>query len=177
MSTVRHMQGLPGPARRPSPKSGGRPSEKPVRVPQRNKGEDVFTVIRQLNDVLTKENAALKRNKLEDVRLLGEKKTDLAKLYQQQINAIHRNPDVLKNMDENNRNALVQAGIRLTDLMKENASLLRANIKVINTFMKTVVDAVREKQERKSTAYSESGNLDGHVVVKRNMAVSFNEVT
>ena len=171
MSTVRHMQGRSG------PRSSGRPNERPVRTVERNKGEDMFTVLRQLNDVLAKENAALKRNKVEDVRLLGEKKTDLAKLYQQQINAIHRNPDVLKNMDENKRNALAQAGIRLTDLMKENASLLRANIKVINTFMKTVVNAVRENQERKSTAYSESGNLDGHVVVKRNMAVSFNEVT
>ena len=178
MSTVRHMQGRPSPKRRtPVQNRTDRSNRHVVHTPERNKTEDMFNVIRQLNDVLTKENAALKRHKVEDVRLLGEKKTGLAKLYQQQMNAIHRNPDLLKNMEETKRTALAQARIRLTDLMKENANLLRGNIKVINTFMKTVVDAVRERQEKKSTSYSESGNLDGYAAVKRNMAVSFNEVT
>ena len=195
MSTVRHLQGrssglkdssspLLGPSQPTNGSSGrssGRPNGRPKGlggpVKARDKGEDMFTVIRQLNDVLMKENVALKKNRIEDVRVLGDKKTDLARLYQQQMNAFHRNPDLLKDMDEGKRNALVQGGIRLTELMKENASLLKSNIKVINTFMKTVVNAVREKQERKSTSYSENGNLDGYAVVKRNMAVSLNEVT
>lgn len=157
---------------RPRPQ-GGRTEN----LPPRNKGEDMFQIIRQLNDLLLKENVALKKHRVSDVHVLGERKQDLARLYQQQMNAFHRNPELLKKMDESKRDALIQAGSRLTELMKENASLLRANIKVINSFMKSVVDTVREKQERKSTSYSNQGNLDGYAAIKRNMAVSLNEVT
>lgn len=159
-------------AKRPMPQ-GGRSEN----LPPRNKGEDMFQIIRQLNDLLMKENVALKKHRVSDVHVLGERKQDLARLYQQQMNAFHRNPELLKKMDEGKREALIQAGSRLTELMKENASLLRANIKVINSFMKSVVDTVREKQERKSTSYSNQGNLDGYAALKRNMAVSLNEVT
>ena len=146
-------------------------------VRKTNRSEDMFQIIRQLNDVLMKENVALKKHRVEDVRVLGERKQDLSRLYQQQMNAFHRQPELLQQMDEGKRNALIQAGNRLTDLMKENASLLQANIRVINTFMKTVVDAVRSRQERKAAAYSEQGNLDGYTAAKRNLAVSLNEVT
>lgn len=171
--------GRPGarPNGRPNGRTMGGKNGRPEHMPPRNKGEDMFQIIRQLNDLLMKENVALKKHRIEDVHVLGEKKTDLARLYQQQMNAFHRNPELLKDMDESKRNALVQAGSRLTELMKENASLLRANIKTINTFVKTVVDSVRAKQERKSTSYSKQGNLDGYAAVKRNMAVSLNEIT
>lgn len=182
MSTVRHMQGRKSgePQNRSPLASRGRKARtdgRDVHVRPRDKGEDMFTIIRQLNDLLVKENVALKKHRVEDVRILGEQKTDLARLYQQQMNAFHRNPELLKDMEEGKRNALAQAGIRLSELMKENASLLSANIKVINKFMNSVVEAVREKQERKSTSYSDSGQLDGYSVLKRNMAVSLNEVT
>lgn len=162
---------------RPNGRPGRATADRAERIPPRNKGEDMFQIMRQLNDLLMKENVALKKHRIEDVHTLGERKTDLARLYQQQMNAFHRNPDLLKDMEEGKRNSLIQAGVRLTELMKENASLLRANIKTINTFMKTVVDSVRAKQERKSTSYSKQGNLDGYTAVKRNMAVSLNEVT
>ena len=178
MSTVRHMQDLTGQSQgKRNPNRPRRPDDRVAHVRESNKCEDMFKIIRQLNDVLMKENTALKRHRTEDVRVLGDRKTDLARLYQQQMNGFHRNPELLKDMESTKRNALVQAGSRLAELMKENASLLRANIKVMNTLMKTVVNAVREKQERKSTAYSGKGNLDGYAVIKRNMAVSLNEVT
>ena len=180
MSTVRHMQGHTTGSRmnhKVGSKAGARRGYSDLDVKPRNKVEDIFTVIRQLNDVLKKENSALKKHQVENVRALEEKKTDLARLYQQQMNVIHRNPEVLKEMEEGKRNSLIQAGSHLTELMKENASLLRANIKVINTFLKTVVDAVRERQERRSTSYSEDVNLDGNTALKRNMAVSLNEIT
>lgn len=179
-----HQSLAKGPGRptgRPGARPNGRPSgpknARMEKVAPRNKGEDMFQIIRQLNDVLMKENVALKKHRVEDVHVLGERKTDLARLYQQQMNAFHRNPELLKEMEEGKRNTLIQAGSRLTELMKENASLLRANIQTINTFMKTVVDSVRAKQERKSTSYSKQGHLDGYAALKRNMAVSLNEVT
>lgn len=175
------QQSLSNKPGRPGARPGGRPlgakNGRIEKLAPRNKGEDMFQIMRQLNDVLLKENVALKKHRIQDVHTLGERKTDLARLYQQQMNAFHRNPELLKDMEEGKRNTLIQTGARLTELMKENASLLRANIKTINTFMKSVVDSVRAKQERKSTSYSKQGNLDGYAALKRNMAVSLNEVT
>jgi flagellar biosynthesis/type III secretory pathway chaperone len=140
-----------------------------------NRGDDMLNVVRQLSDLLTKENLALKRHKTAEVKALGERKEQLARLYQQHMNAIHRDPAAVKAWDPAKRNALTQASIRLSELMGENASLLKANITTINKFLKTVVEAVKEKQEKQSASYSKQGALSGYTSVKRNLAVSFNQ--
>ena len=143
--------------------------------PMAQRGDDMLQTIRQLNDVLAKENAALKRHRTEDVKALTERKEKLAQLYQQQMNAIHRDPAIAQAMDPAKRTVLAQAAIKLSELMQENANLLKANITVINKFLKTVVDAVREKQRDTSAAYSNNGALNAYVPSKRHLAVSFNQ--
>jgi dsDNA-binding SOS-regulon protein len=164
---------------RPTP---GAPQRPGMAAPQRPNGnanatrcDDLMGVIRQLSDLLTKENAALKRHKVEDVRILGERKEQLARLYQQHMNAVHRDPAAVKAWDVAKRNALAQASIRLSELMKENASLLKANITTINKFLKTVADAVKEKHEKESASYTKQGALNGYAVVKRKLAMSYNQ--
>jgi hypothetical protein len=140
-----------------------------------HRGDELLQVIRQLSDVLTKENLALKRHKTAEVKPLGERKEQLARLYQQHMNAVHRDPTSLKSLDTGKRAALTQASLRLSELMSENASLLKANITTINKFLKAVVEAVKEKQEKQSASYSKHGALSGYTSVKRNLAVSFNQ--
>jgi translation initiation factor 2 beta subunit (eIF-2beta)/eIF-5 len=167
---------LRAPAQQPS-----RPG--PAGVPQRTiqpssnatRNDDLMNVIRQLSDVLTKENTALKRHKIEDVKILGERKEQLARVYQQHMNAIHRDPGAVKAWDPAKRSALAQASIRMSELMKENASLLKANITTINKFLKTVTEAVRDKQEKESASYTKQGALNGYAVVKRKLAMSYNQ--
>ena len=139
------------------------------------KGEDLLQVIRQLSDLLMKENAALKRHKPDEVKALTERKEQLARLYQGHMNAVHRDPSLLKSLDTAKREALTQNAIRLGDLMQENASLLRANIQSINMFFKAVTDSLKTRQEEKAAAYSRSGSLNGYAVNKRSLAVSFNQ--
>ena len=50
----------------------------------------MMQVIRQLCDLLTKENAALKRHRTEEVQSFAERKEHLARLYQGHMNAVHR---------------------------------------------------------------------------------------
>lgn len=159
-------------ANRPGTPNGARPAA-PVSNAQR--GEEMMHVIRQLSDVLTKENLALKRHKTGEVKALGERKEQLARLYQQHMNAIHRDPSMVKAWEPAKRNALAQVSIRLSELMRENASLLKANIGAINTFLKTVVEAVKQKQEKESASYTKQGALNGYASVKRNLAMSFNQ--
>ena len=56
---------------------GGRPGLQPARV-STAKADDMFIVMRQLCDLLTKENAALKRYRTDEVKALGDRKEQLA---------------------------------------------------------------------------------------------------
>lgn len=146
--------------------ASGRPS---------TKGDDLAQVIRQLSDLLVKENTALKKHRQDDVKALTERKEQLARLYQSHMNAVHRDPTLVKSLDAAKRTALTQAAVRLGELMQENASLLKANIQSINMFFKAVNDALKTRQEEKAAAYSRRGALNGYAVAKRNLAVSFNQ--
>lgn len=157
---------------RPASQSAATPVRKPTSA---NRADDLMATIRQLSDLLTRENTALKRHRTDEVKAMTERKEQLARLYQQQLNALHREPEIAKAMDPAKRSALAQMAIRLSELMGENASLLKANITVINKFLKTVVDAVRDKQRETAAAYSSNGALNAYVPSKRHVAVSYNQ--
>ena len=157
------------------PQGLARPSASPAAMRPAVKSEDLFQVIRQLSDLLTKENSALKRHRPEDVKALTERKEQLARLYQSHMNGVHRDPEILRALEPSKREAMTQSAMRLGELMQENASLLKANIQSINMFFKAVTDALKARQEEKVAAYSRSGSLNGYAVTKRSLAVSFNQ--
>jgi len=159
----------------PSAQPQARPATGAANVRPSAKGEDLLQVIRQLSDLLTKENAALKRHKPDEVKALTERKEQLARLYQSHMNAVHRDPGLLKVLDPPKRELMAQNAMRLGDLMQENASLLKASIQSINMFFKAVTDSLKTRQEEKAAAYSRSGSLNGYAVTKRSLAVSFNQ--
>lgn len=141
------------------------------------KADELFMVMRQLCELLTKENAALKRYRADDVKALAERKEQLANLYHAHMATLSRDPAALKGLDTAKRAVLIQMAARLADLMRDNASMLRANIRSIDTFFQAVTDAVREREEQKSASYSRAGVLNGYAMVKRNLAVSYNRTT
>lgn len=134
-------------------------------------------VLRQLSDLLVKENAALKRFRAEEVKALAERKDRLAVLYQHHMTAIQRDPTLLKSLDTGKRTMLTQLAMRLADLMRDNASMLKANIQSIDTFFQAVTDAVRERQEKKAASYSRGGILNSYATSRRNLAVTYNQTT
>jgi hypothetical protein len=162
------------PAPRPgvaTPASGGSYATAPR---PSNKAEDLLQVIRQLTDLLTKENAALKKHRFEDVKTFTERKEQLARLYQGHMNAIHRDPTPLKMLDAARRESLAHQAMRLGELMQDNASLLKANITSINMYFKAVTEAVRDREEKRAAAYSRQGAMNGYIA-KRSLAVTFNQ--
>ena len=181
-TTARPTTPTPAPqaGRSVQPNAGGRPSSdpRPGLPPSRpGKADDIFMVLRQLSELLVKENAALKRYKIEDVKALAERKDRLAVLYQNHMAAVQRDPSLLKSLDTAKRTQLMQLAARLADLMRDNASMLKANIRTIDTYFQAVNDAVREREEKKSASYSKGGMLNGYTVSRRNLAVSYNQTT
>jgi hypothetical protein len=141
------------------------------------KADEMFLVMRQLCELLTKENAALKRYRTDEVKSLTERKEQLANLYQAHMLTLSRDPSALKGLDTAKRTTMIQMAARLAELMRDNASMLKANIRSIDIFFQAVTDAVRDRQEKKSASYSRAGVLNGYATVKRNLAVSYNQTT
>lgn len=139
------------------------------------KADELASVVRQLTDLLTKENVALKKHRMEEVRALTERKEQLARLYQGHMNAVHKDRSVLAGLEPARRSLIAQAAMKLGQLMQENASLLKANIDAINMFFGAVTEALKHRHEERSAAYSRSGSLGQYAVTKRSLAVSFNQ--
>src|SRR5688572_11753989 len=119
----------------PAPRPGAAPARTMAGgriVPPTAKADELALVMRQLTDLLTKENVALKKHKMEDVKALTERKEQLARLYQGHMNAVHKDRNVLAGLEPARRSAIAQSAMKLGQLMQENASLLKANIESIN---------------------------------------------
>lgn len=162
-------------ATRPVAPSAARPATPGRATSPTAKADELAAVMRQLTELLTKENAALKKHKMEDVKALTERKEQLARLYQGHMNAVHKDKTILAGLDSARRSAFAQAAMKLGQLMQDNASLLKANIESINLFFKAVTDALKNRHEERSAAYSRSGALGQYAVTKRSLAVSFNQ--
>jgi hypothetical protein len=148
---------------------GGRP------IPPSAKADELLMVMRQLTELLGKENAALKKHKMDEVKALAERKEQLARLYQGHMNAVHKDKNVLAGLESAKKNAIAQSAMKLGELMQQNASLLKANIESINMFFKSVTEALKNRHEERSASYSRSGSLGQYAVTKRSLAVSFNQ--
>jgi len=167
----------PGTVARPGAAGApGRPATAAGRpVPPSAKADEMMMVMRQLTELLTKENAALKKHKMDEVKALAERKEQLARLYQGNMNAVHKDKNVLASLEPAKKNAIAQSAMKLGELMQQNASLLKANIESINMFFKSVTEALKNRHEERSASYSRSGSLGQYAVTKRSLAVSFNQ--
>ena len=167
--------GLTMPQRPGMAPQAARPAPAGRLVPATAKADDLVMVMRQLTELLTKENAALKKHKMDEVKALAERKEQLARLYQGHMNAVHKDKNVLAALDPARKSAIAQAAMKLGELMQQNASLLKANIESINMFFKSVTEALKHRHEERSAAYSRSGSLGQYAVTKRSLAVSYNQ--
>ena len=162
-SISRQPRSAPGGQSRAGQNRAGQPRE-----------QDITAIIRQLTEVITKENTLLRRRKFTEIKPLAEAKEKLAHLYQERLIRFHRNPDLIRQMDPARRAAMEAMAKRLDDVTKENDLLLRANMEAVNRMLQTVVTAVKLHKNSKAAAYQDTGNLaiSGN---KREMAVSVNQ--
>src|SRR5262249_5345715 len=104
------MKGVsPNAALRPPPQAPSPMSAKTAGA----KADDMFMIMRQLCELLTKENTALKRYRIEEVKAMTERKEQLAALYQAHMNTLQRDPGAMKGLDTAKRTALMQLAARL----------------------------------------------------------------
>ncbi|MCF8481843.1 MAG: flagellar protein FlgN [Rhodospirillum sp.] len=125
--------------------------------------------------VLVEENDALDRHDTPHVRALMESKLLRTRYYQEQMLAVHANPRLLLDLDEEQREVMRAAAKILDTLARENGRKLKANIEATNRLMKAVVNAVRERELGRATTYSKGGAVEGDPTQAHRKAVTFNE--
>jgi len=173
MSTAPRQTTRSNPQRRARQASLSPDDSRPRSPNQR--GDDLLMVARRLSDVLVKENTALRKHNVQQVREITPQKEDLAKLYQRQLLAFHKDPKLIAQMDEGRRSALKTMGERLSELMRDNASLLRANIESINRLVKIVVDTVKEQKQETASAYGANGAIGAYEGNRRDSALAYSK--
>ncbi|MCW9034125.1 MAG: flagellar protein FlgN [Alphaproteobacteria bacterium] len=120
---------------------------------------DIMIVADGLVTLLIKENGFLKNREYDDVRGLVEQKTVLAKGLEAQYKVFEKEPNALKDADEDLREDLRDMAEKIDRLTKENGRLLQIAIKSGEMLMEAVTTAVKQSQPNAGT-YAASGLIN-----------------
>lgn len=155
----------PGPSVRTAPESHSTPPSRTARGAGEAKAGgrtgNILFVTHELSALLRRENKALAEHSFSPVKEGLERKQALARAYMEQIVAITRNPALVQDLPEEDRQALRKAGSELDELMQENARRLKANIEASERLLASVVNAAREKDETTAPCYRDSARKEG----------------
>jgi hypothetical protein len=143
-----------------------------------DKVQDLIVITSHLADVLEKENEALRTHKAAEVKALLEDKTRLARAYEHGIKTLREAPHILAGADAELRERLRLVGLRMQELMDENARLLRIAITVGRRVMDAFAEAVKSVDKGAGT-YGANGSMamrqKGRHSAPRGVAVSVNQ--
>lgn len=135
--------------------------------------EDLVWCCTNLCDLLEVENQALSAHDTETVRQLSENKTALARIYEQSVIPMAEDPTLIDTLEPEQREELAALGLRLKDLIEENARRLKAEMEACQRLMDSVVAAVKHNSNSTVT-YGQAGAFDSHLGPEAN-SVSFNQ--
>ncbi len=138
---------------------------------------DLIVITGRLADLLTKENAALREKRHEDVATLLEKKASLGRAYESRIQGLVEKADALGQVDRALLERLRGLGERMHGLMEDNARLLKVAIETGRRVVESVSEAVKASHPGPGT-YSANGALGtpgNGATAPRNYAISVDQ--
>lgn len=136
--------------------------------------DDLRLVMTNLANLIEAENDALTAHDIDVVKALSANKWTLTRNYRNQMQAVADAPDMLRQLEADERGQLRELGERLDRAAKRNELLLSASIDAANRAMHAVVDGVKKASER-GTVYGRTGTLHGVAPDGRPIAVSYNK--
>lgn len=159
-----------------APQPRGREAAAPtVKLPDGDRPAAILFLVEELTHLLTQENTVLENRTFDVLREALPRKQALTRAYAEMVLGLRKDPDQVKDLAPERRDALLSAGEKLDAAMQRNELLLRANINAINSFMGTITSALREAQEAQAAAYGDHGKMDSKNVTARALAVALNK--
>lgn len=120
--------------------------------------KDLITVAARFVEVLTEENAALRKKRVGDVAALVDNKASVSRAYESLVGGLVERPEAVKAVAAELRQRLAGIGETLRALMDENARLLTAAIDGNRRVLQIAAEAVKANQPGPKT-YSSRGAL------------------
>ncbi|MGD9639241.1 MAG: hypothetical protein AB7U85_09325 [Alphaproteobacteria bacterium] len=139
------------------------------------KFEGLYEVLVNLCSFLDQENEALEKHDIEKVSETLNVKQKLAKLYVEMLRGVASNPIHIANLDEERRSIFKDMALKLSEKMKVNKHLLKANMEANKKVIKAIVNSANNEMQKESHAYSASGSLGGPKKNGRDTAFAFNQ--
>ena len=126
--------------------------------PKPSVARDLTEVVIRLSEVLARENEALSNHRIEILKELQDDKIALARLYEQHMQAIAKNPMILDECDQAEVAHLKEEARKMEANLETNGIRLKASWEANQRLVKAIVDAMREKAAETSV-YSRAGQV------------------
>ncbi|TAN59231.1 MAG: flagellar protein FlgN [Magnetospirillum sp.] len=121
--------------------------------------DDLVFACSNLCDLLEIENEALASHDSDTVKVLVDNKVALAKLYEQAVQPLVTSPELAETLEPEQRDELLEVGMRLKELMGINEIRLRAEMEAYQRVMDILANAAK-KQGSNVTTYGRAGTFD-----------------
>ena len=137
---------------------------------------DLIEITERLENLLTKENKALRDKNAREATQYLEEKSNLSRIYESRIKALMDNPSYLSEADPERRSKLRELGEKINTMIAENAKLLKIAIDANKKLVNMVADAVKAQQPGPGI-YSAKGTAEKSDVhsAPRNLALSLDQ--
>lgn len=120
---------------------------------------DLLKLTSRLIDVLEREVEMLRKMRPSEMQALQEDKIVLAAAYESQVTALKEHPELLAELNPGLRAELARAGERFQATLAENERALRAARQATEGLLKTVVEALEQRDA--PAAYGAAGTGEG----------------
>ncbi len=118
---------------------------------------DYKEIINSFSDLLSIENEALRNYDTDAVTALYEQKTKIVTAYRNLVAYFIKNQEVLKALEETERNTVKELSLKLDGLLKENDTLLKTRMETSKSVMDSIVRIAKITNNANSTSYGSQG--------------------
>ena len=108
-----------------------------------SKINDIILITERLADVLKRENTALQNQQSQELHTLLDDKVTLSRVYETRMQFYNENPNVLSETTPELREKLRIIGLHTSELLQENAKLLKVAIEANRKVLDMIATAVK----------------------------------
>lgn len=137
---------------------------------------DLIDIATRLNDLLLRENSALRENRHQDIESLLDEKSALSRAYEARVKGLKEIAKDLRGVDQDLRERLRSLGEKMKESMQENARRLKAAMETNKRVMDVIAGAAKSAKPGPGI-YSAKGLTKGRGVdgANKSVAVSINQ--
>ena len=141
-----------------------------------SKIKDIILITERLTDVLERENAALRDRRNQELHALLDDKVTLSRVYETRMQYYTKNPHELSSAPPELREKLRTMGAYISELLQDNASMLKVAIEANRKVVDMIAAAVKSATPGPGT-YGSNGvaGLSDHKSQAQGMALSLDQ--